>query len=252
MSWGAFATIYRYENNVVGVKRAVKQIAYTGNQKLVHVLYNEIKLLRKLTHKHIGRYYSMLEDKQLVSIIMEYAPRGNIYSLIKTIGAVCEKSVREYCRQILEGLAYLHNKGIVHRNLKCSNILLDDSWNCKLSNFGILKEAVQSFSGCNTDCGTPYWMSPESITGKNYGFEADIWSFGCTLLEMLNGDPLYRQLSVYDALRKIVDEGVIPSFPSDTSEHCMVVTSICLKKDPKDRPSAKELLHHGFITMCND
>ena len=221
---GSFASVYRCENKVFGVKRAVKRVSYIGDQKLVHVLYNEIKLLRKLTHKHIVKYYDMLQDKESVSIIMGYLARGSIYLQIKTGGALYEESVRKYCGQILEGLAYLHEEGIVHRDLKCSNILLDNSNNCKLSDFGISKDGVQALSGCKTDCGSPYWMSPECITCMVYGWKADIWSFGCTVLEMLNRDPPYHEFSVYAALYKIVQEGIIPSFPPSTSEHCMVFT----------------------------
>ena len=116
----------------------------------------------------------MLRSKDSVSIIMEYLARDSIYLQTKTGGALYEESVRKYCGQILEELAYLHEEGIVHRDLKCSNILLDDSNNCKLSDFGISKDGVQALSGCKTDCSSTYWMSPEYITSMVYGWKADI------------------------------------------------------------------------------
>ena len=140
----------------------------------------------------------------------------------------------------------------MHRDLKCANILLDDCGNCKLADFGISKfsESLRSLSGAKTDCGTPYWMSPETIKNVKYGWKSDIWSFGCTVLEMLNGKPPYSEISNrITVMFKITQEGMVTNFPPNTTEDCMVFTKACVKYNPEERPSAECLLSHEFMLV---
>ena len=251
---GGFATVYRCENKKFNIEIAMKKVEYFDKkEKKVDALHKEMEILSKLKHKRIVRYYGIIQDKDSVSILMEYAKGGTIRKLISDKGALCEKKVGKYCQQILDGLAYLHETKIVHRDLKCANILLDNRDNCKLTDFGISKHShnVRSMSGCHTDTGTVYWMSPECIEGKKYGWKSDIWSFGVTVLEMLNKEPPYRELNPHAAMLKIVEEEMAPFFPLGTSDHCILFTKMCFQKDPKTRPSAKDLLEHEFISVWN-
>ena len=220
----------------------------------LEALRKEIQILRGLKHNHIVRYYGMVENSDSVSLFMEFMKGGSIYNLISKQGALCEKEVSKYCQQILEGIAYLHDSGIVHRDLKCANILLDDYGNCKLADFGISKyaENIRSMSGCGTYCGTPYWMSPEIISGQKYGWKTDIWSFGCTVLEMHNGKPPYREMERQAALFKIGTEDLNPSFPAHTSDHCKEFIKHCLRREPEFRPSAKDLLGYKYTSVFNE
>lgn len=95
-------------------------------------------------------------------------------------------------------------------------------------------------------------MSPENVQGQNYGYKSDIWSFGCTALEMLNGEPPYSALNRYAAMFKIGNEGLNPSFPTGTSDHCVEFIKMCLQKEPQNRPSATDLLGYKFILNHND
>ena len=229
-------------------------IVRSQNDKIktqVASLKREIKILRKLQHKHIVRYYDMLESKESISLLMEYVKGGTIYDLILKKGALHEEEVSKYCQQILEGLVYLHQAKIGHRDLKCANVLLVNYNTCKLADFGISKEDVRSFSGCSTECGSAYWMSPESVQGKKHGYKSDIWSFGCTALEMINGEPPYNELNRYAAMFKIGSEGLNPSFHKDTSDHCVEFIKICVQKEPQRRPSATDLLGYEFILKYN-
>ena len=254
----AFANIYRCRNKFNGFEFALRQVdtrfPHKRLQQHVKALYQEMQVLRKLKHKHIVKCFGILHASDSVSLLMEYVKGGSIHRLILKQGAVQEKDVSTFCQQILEGLVYLHENKIVHRDLKCINILLDACINCKLAGFSVSKHAenITSTSGCNEPCGTAYWMSPESIQRKEYGWKSDIWSFGCTVLEMLNTKPPYRELSKPSALSKIANEGLIPSFPPDTSDHCMVFVKNCLQKEPQLRPSAKDLLGYKFISAYND
>ena len=245
---GAYATVFLYEDDYFGVAKAVKIIDCFKEKSSRDTIEKEVKIMEKLNHKHIIKFNGFQEFNDSVFIIMEYAKGGSIKHLIDKIGGIQETIASKYCHQILKGLEYLHNLNIVHRDLKCANILLDERDNCKLCDFGISKEDqdVHSKSGLQTDCGTIYWRSPESIQG-NYGWKTDIWSFGCTVLEMLNKVPPYRKLSFYHAMKKIVNEGIVPKFPSNTSDLCVTFTKMCLEKNPKRRPSANELLQQQFI-----
>ena len=185
---------------------------------------------------------------------MEYAGGGTIHDLILNQGALQESEVSRYCQQILKGLVYLHENKIVHRDLKCANILLDDCNNCKLTDFGISKHTddIRSLSGCGTYCGTIYWMSPESIQREKYGKRSDIWSFGCTVLEMLNAKPPFSEFRYLEAAEKIVKEDLALSYLSSTSTHCMEFVAKCLQKEPQFRPRARELLDYDFILKNNE
>ena len=252
---GAFGIVYLYKTNN-SFEIAVKQvIVKSQNDKIknqVASLKRETKILRKLNHEHIVRFYGMLESKESISLLMEYVKGGTIYDLISDKGAIHERKVSKYCKQILEGLEYLHSAEIGHRDLKCANILLVNYNTCKLADFGISKEDIRSLSGCSTEIGSAYWMSPESVQGKKYGYKSDIWSFGCTALEMINGEPPYNELNRYAAMFKIGNEGLNPSFPEGTSDHCVEFITKCVQKEPESRPSATDLLGYRFILEYND
>ena len=255
---GGFGSVYLCENWDTGVPLAMKQVDTSlqneRGKKKVEALYREMLILRKLRHKHIVMYYGMLQEKDSFSILMEYAKGGTIHDLILRQGALQEKEVSRYSQQILKGLLYLHENKIVHRDLKCANILLDNYNNCKLTDFGISKHTddIRSLSGCGTDCGTIYWMSPESIQREKYGKRSDIWSFGCTVLEMLNAKPPFSEFRYIEAAQKIVYEDLDPCYLSSTSVHCMEFVGKCLQKEPQFRPRARELLDYEFILVNNE
>ena len=250
---GAFGKVYHYRDKGTGIEMAVKVVRYAVSRDAMSKnelcsageVRKEIEILRRLDHKGIVKYYGMTESDGSVSIFMEYIKGGSIYDLIKKQGALPEDIISKYCRQILEALTYLHKDGdgetVAHRDLKCRNILLDNHGHCKLADFGLSKsaESIFSTSGLSSMCGTFGHMSPEILDGENYGWKTDIWSFGCTVLEMLAVKPagLIRRTDM-DSL-----------FPSHISAECRQFVKQCLQKNPKDRPSAKELLSSKFISM---
>ena len=211
---GGFGGVYLSEIQGTGCEIAVKQIYVNSQSKRVEEnaaeIQREIEILKTINHKSIVKFLGMLKDHDSVSILMEYVKGGTIHDKISAQGALEERVVRKHCLQILEGIAYLHNMSIVHRDLKCANILLDELDNCKLTDFGISKYGgeIRSASGCDTFCGSVYWMSPQSIQGQTYGSSSDIWSFGCTL-EMLNTVPPYKEFNWYVAAIKIVQNDLL-------------------------------------------
>ena len=222
---GAFGEVYRCENKDTGDVMAVKKVdiifQHERLKKEIMALNTEIAILRKIKHTHIVKHYGMLHDNNSVSLLVEYLKGDAMSHLIKRKGALREKDVSKYFQQILEGLAYLHENKIVHRDLKCDNILLDEGSNCKLADFGTSKftQNVRSLSGCDTFCGTINWTSPEFMQSGIYGTKLDIWSFPCPVLEMLTANAPFSEMKPYAVMAQIVDKDFVPSFPQDTSDH---------------------------------
>ncbi|KAF7849925.1 hypothetical protein BT93_L0125 [Corymbia citriodora subsp. variegata] len=154
--------------------------------------------------------------------------------------------VSTYTRQIANGLKYLHDQGVVHRDIKCANILVHASGSVKLADFGLAK-AIK-LSDAKTFKGTFLWMAPEVVNPKktSYGLAADIWSLGCTVLEMLTGQYPYSHLEAMQALYRI-GQGEPPPVPISLSRDARDFILSCLEVDPNNRPSAAELLDHPFV-----
>nr|XP_057908050.1 mitogen-activated protein kinase kinase kinase 2 isoform X4 [Doryrhamphus excisus] len=175
--------------------------------------------------------------------------KGSIKDQVKSYGALTENVTRRYTRQILEGVSYLHSNMIVHRDIKGANILRDSVGNVKLGDFGAsrrLQTICLSGTGIKSVTGTPYWMSPEVISGEGYGRKADIWSVGCTVVEMLTQRPPWAEFEAMAAIFKIATQPTNPVLPAHVSDHCREF----LKRifvETKQRPSADELLRHIFV-----
>ncbi|KTF73770.1 hypothetical protein cypCar_00016571 [Cyprinus carpio] len=177
-----------------------------------------------------------------------FDPQGSVKDQLKAYGALTENVTRKYTRQILEGMSYLHSNMIVHRDIKGANILRDSAGNVKLGDFGAskrLQTICMSSTGVRSVTGTPYWMSPEVISGEGYGRKADVWSLGCTVVEMLTEKPPWAEFEAMAAIFKIATQPTNPQLPSHISEHTRDFLR-CIFVEAKYRPSAEELLRHPF------
>ncbi|XP_036276178.1 mitogen-activated protein kinase kinase kinase 2 isoform X1 [Pipistrellus kuhlii] len=252
---GAFGRVYLCYDVDTGRELAVKQVQFDPDRpetsKEVNALECEIQLLKNLLHERIVQYYGCLRDLQekKLSIFMEYMPGGSIKDQLKAYGALTENVTRKYTRQILEGIHYLHSNMIVHRDIKGANILRDSTGNVKLGDFGAskrLQTICLSGTGMKSVTGTPYWMSPEVISGEGYGRKADIWSVGCTVVEMLTEKPPWAEYEAMAAIFKIATQPTNPTLPPHVSDY----TRDFLQRiftEAKLRPSAEELLRHMFV-----
>ena len=151
----------------------------------------EVEFIRNMVHPNVISYKSCWIDpqQQKMHIVMEYAVGGSLTSLVKGCASRLSESVAsKYIKQAVSGLAYLHSYGIIHRDIKGDNILLDAEGRVKLADFGCAKEVSKS-TGVGTFVGTPYWMAPEVMKMKfqstGYNRKADVWSIGCTTIEVL-------------------------------------------------------------------
>uniref|UniRef100_A0A2D4N7N8 Protein kinase domain-containing protein n=1 Tax=Micrurus spixii TaxID=129469 RepID=A0A2D4N7N8_9SAUR len=251
---GAFGRVYLCYDADTGRELAVKQVEFDPDSpetsKEVNALECEIQLLKNLLHERIVQYYGCLRDhpEGTLSIFMEYMPGGSIKDQLKAYGALTENVTRKYTRQILEGVHYLHSNMIVHRDIKGANILRDSAGNVKLGDFGAskrLQTICLSGTGMKSATGTPYWMSPEVISGEGYGRKADIWSVGCTVVEMLTEKPPWAEFEAMAAIFKIATQPTNPQLPPHVSDHGQDFLKRIFT-EAKLRPSADELLRHTF------
>ncbi|RPA81808.1 hypothetical protein BJ508DRAFT_414518 [Ascobolus immersus RN42] len=159
-----------------------------------------------------------------------------------------ESLVALYMQQVLQGLLYLHNQGVVHRDLKGSNLLSTKSGAIKLADFGVATKTSQANE--TTIVGTPYWMAPEIIQLAGASTASDIWSVGCTILELLTGSPPYFQLSSLSALFRIVNDEH-PPIPANVSSAAFDFLLQCFQKDPNLRVPARKLLSHPWLSTSS-
>ncbi|XVF63187.1 hypothetical protein PTKIN_Ptkin09bG0067900 [Pterospermum kingtungense] len=253
---GAFGRVYMGMNLDSGELLAIKQVLIGSNaskektQAHIRELEEEVKLLKNLSHPNIVRYLGTAREDDSLNILLEFVPGGSISSLLGKFGSFPESVVRMYTKQLLLGLEYLHNNRIVHRDIKGANILVDNKGCIKLADFGASKKVVElaTINGAKSMKGTAYWMAPEVILQTGHSFSADIWSVGCTVIEMATGKPPWsQQYQEVAALFHIGTTKSHPPIPEHLSFEAKDFLLKCLQEEPGLRPSASELLQHPFV-----
>lgn len=212
---GAFGSVYRALNMETGEAVAVKQIKLADLPKSeLRVITLEIDLLKNLDHPNIVKYHGFVKSAETLNIILEYCETGSLHSISKNFGKFPENLVGLYMSQVLHGLFYLHEQGVIHRDIKGANILTTKQGLVKLADFGVATRTT----GLNdaTVVGTPYWMAPEVIEMTGATTASDIWSLGCTVIELLDGKPPYHKLQQMQALFRIVNDDH-PPLPESAS-----------------------------------
>jgi serine/threonine protein kinase len=218
-------------------------------QKRFRKLEREIDLLRALKAPNIVEYKGVSIAGEALNIFLEYVPGGSIASLLKKFGRFNENLVRRYTKHILMGLEHLHRNKVVHRDIKGGNILVGVNGQCKLADFGASFSLAEFSSEKPSIEGTPYWMAPEVIKQQQHGRKVDIWSLGCTVIEMISGRPPFHKFKTQiSALYHIGSTNEPPELPSELSEDGKDFVLWCLERDPVKRPNVLRLLEHPFIT----
>jgi mitogen-activated protein kinase kinase kinase len=227
---GTYGRVYLGMNADNGEVLAVKlveinpRIAGTDKDKvkeMVAALDQEIDTMQHLEHPNIVQYLGCERGEFSISIYLEYISGGSVGSCLRKHGKFEESVVRSLTRQTLGGLAYLHDKGILHRDLKADNILLDLDGTCKISDFGISKKTddIYGNDSSNSMQGSVFWMAPEVIQSQGQGYSAkvDIWSLGCVVLEMFAGRRPWSKEEAIGAIFKLGSLSQAPPIPEDVS-----------------------------------
>ncbi|KAG5563273.1 hypothetical protein RHGRI_005879 [Rhododendron griersonianum] len=259
---GTFGHVYLGFNSESGEFCAMKEVTLFSDdpksKESAQQLGQEIALLSRLWHPNIVQYYGSETIDDRLYIYLEFVSGGSIYKLLQDYGPLGEIAIRSYTQQILAGLAYLHAKNTVHRSvisiyqpfafrdIKGANILVDPIGRVKLADFGMAKH-VTGHSCPLSFKGSPYWMAPEVIKHANgCNLAVDVWSLGCTILEMATGKPPWNQ---YEGVTmfKIGNSKELPSIPEHLSDEARDFVRQCLQRNPLHRPTAARLLEHPFV-----
>ncbi|KAJ6305613.1 hypothetical protein OIU78_021042 [Salix suchowensis] len=248
---GTFGHVYLGFNSGSGQFCAIKEVTVISDdstsKECLKQLNQEINLLSQLSHSNIVRYYGSELSEERLSVYLEYVSGGSVHKLLQEYGAFKEPVIQNYTRQILSGLAYLHGRNTVHRDIKGANILVDPNGVIKLVDFGMAKH-ITTCSSMLSFKGSPYWMAPEVVMNTNgYSHAVDIWSLGCTILEMATSKPPWSQYEGVAAIFKIGNSKDMPDIPDYLSNDAKNLIQLCLQRDPSARPTASQLLNHPFI-----
>jgi len=254
---GAYSTCYQARDVETGTLMAAKQISFCRNSdeeqdKVEHLIREEVLLISKLQHPHVVRMYGAIQEEAHINVFVEWMPGGSIASLLEKHGAFTEAVSLRYIHQVLLGLDYLHSNGILHRDLKGANLLVDTSGHhLRIADFGAAARMMSKttvpgeFRGQLT--GTIAFMAPEVLRGDSYGRTCDIWSVGCCIIEMATGKPPWGASDVSNHLAlifRIACAAEPPPVPESVSPALRDLTRRCLELDPSLRPTARDLLLH--------
>ncbi|CDH52536.1 pkinase-domain-containing protein [Lichtheimia corymbifera JMRC:FSU:9682] len=245
---GQFGAVYRALNVQTGEIVAIKRIRIEDIQVDSEIM-QEVELLKDMDNANIVRYLGSVRDDTYLNIVLEYVENGSLLSTLKAFGKFPEALVASYTQKILSGLAYLHEHEVVHCDLKAANILSTKTGDVKLTDFGVSLNLRMMQDELGAPAGTPNWMAPEVIELKGASTKSDIWSLGCTIIELLTGRPPYAGMIAMSALYHIVEDDH-PPVPENASETLQDLLYACFQKDPSQRPTAKELMQHPWISSA--
>jgi len=244
---GGMGKVYKAHDTEINEKVALKLIKpeVAADEKTVERFRNELKLARKISHKNVCRMYhlSKIEDAQYIT--MEYVSGEDLKSLIRKIGQLPIAKAVSIAQQVCEGLDAAHKLGVVHRDLKPQNIMIDDKGNTRIMDFGIARSLkTKGITEAGMMIGTPEYMSPEQVEGEETDHRSDIYSLGVILYEMVTGRvPFEGDTSISIALKHKKETPLNPrELNAQIPEHLSWLILRCMEKDKERRyQEAKEL-----------
>ena len=253
---GSFGVVHMALNQRNGEMMAVKTLNLPDEDDLLADIEREVHLMRTLAHPNIVRYIGCERDQthSTLSIFQEWVPGGSVSSLLRKFGAFPLPVIRKYLHQICTGLAYLHDNGIIHRDIKGSNILVTDEGVCKLADFGNSRRMGSDMEESLSMRGTPYFMAPEAFEGQ-CGMKSDIWSFGGVAVQMCSGIPPFKKSGVRnlnELISLLKESDGPPSLPENTDTVLHDLVRVCFERNPSQRPSAKDLFLHPFFSDADE
>ncbi|NXS07073.1 HUNK kinase, partial [Neodrepanis coruscans] len=229
---------------VIDKKRAKKDTYVTKN------LRREGQIQQMIRHPNIAQLLDILETENSYYLVMELCPGGNLMHKIYEKKRLEEHEARKYIRQLILAVEHLHRAGVVHRDLKIENLLLDEDNNIKLIDFGLSNCAgILGYSDpFSTQCGSPAYAAPELLARKKYGPKIDVWSIGVNMYAMLTGTLPFtvEPFSLRALYQKMVDKEMNP-FPTQLSSAAINFLRSLLEPDPAKRPNIQQALANRWL-----
>jgi len=245
---GGMGAVYRVFDKKLEEEVALKLIRpeIAANRKTIERFKNELKIARKIAHKNVCKMYDLGETEGTSFITMEYVPGEDLRSFIRRSGQLTVGKTVVLGGQIAEGLAEAHRMGVVHRDLKPGNIMIDREGSAKIMDFGIARTAAGAgITGEGAIIGTPEYMSPEQVEGKEADQRSDIYALGVILFEMVVGSPPFEGETPFSIANKHktepppIPKKLLPQIPDALSK----IILRCLEKDKAKRyQTAEELV----------
>ena len=209
---------------------------------------NEVEIHWQLRHASILELFNYFEDSHYVYLVMELCKNGELFKFItKRSRPLSEPEARGILIQLVSGLKYLHSNNIIHRDLKLSNLLLSETFDLKIADFGLAARLNDAFGEQKTMCGTPNYISPEIVSRRPYGLETDLWSLGCMMVTILTGSPPFQSQEVKKTLSKA--SKLEYHLPDNLSPESKNLIHRLLQLDPKNRLPLSGVLSHPFFDV---
>ncbi|PIN14343.1 Mitogen-activated protein kinase kinase (MAP2K) [Handroanthus impetiginosus] len=257
---GSGGVVQLVRHKWVGTLFALKVIQMTIQEEIRKQIVQELKINQASQCPNVVVCYHSFYHNGAISLVFEYMDRGSLVDVVRQVKTILEPYLAVVCKQVLQGLVYLHHeRHVIHRDIKPSNLLVNHKGEVKITDFGVSAMLASSMGQRDTFVGTYNYMAPERISGSTYDYKSDIWSLGMVILECAIGRFPYTKSedqqsgpSFYELLQAIVGSSP-PSAPPDqfSPEFCSFI-SACIQKDPRDRSSSLELLSHPFIKKFED
>jgi len=238
---GGMGEVYRATDLRLGQQVALKFLPaeVARDPKFLARFNNEVRIARQVSHPNVCRVYDIGEVEGLAYISMEYVDGEDLHSLLRRIGRLPPDKAVEIARKLCAGLAAAHDKGVLHRDLKPSNIMIDGRGHVLITDFG-LAGVIGSIEGAEVRNGTPAYMAPEQLSGKEVSTRSDIFALGVVLYEMFTGKPPFVA-STREELLKLTQQGTPPNPRSIVKDIDPAVENAilrCLAPDPRARPAS--------------